>query len=118
VGEDIPHTVEVRRIRFESPGLVDFGGFGKVAGHIKDLIVKVIDVAIYAGDRDITRQLAMQKVVSARIKNAEKILDLADKVGLDQDTKARLLMDLIRTGDRLNELTRRKQLGKIETIDG
>lgn len=110
------YQVDVRRVRFESPGFIDIGGFGKIAGHVKELILKAIDVAIYAKDRQITRDLAEQQVLSERIKNLEKFLDLSDKAGLDKETKVALMMELMRTGDRFVKLTKSNKLTDIETI--
>src|SRR5207302_10565735 len=50
-GDKLP--LDVARIEFSSPGFADVAGFGAVVGHMKDLIVKVIDLVTTREKREL-----------------------------------------------------------------
>jgi len=70
--------LRVVRIQYESPGLQDLAGIGVVVGHIKDLALRLIDVAASKDERRLKNERLEIENLKERIKIA-KDLGFTDK---------------------------------------
>jgi hypothetical protein len=74
----------VKRIQFGSPGFTDLAGVGDVAGHIKDFLLKLIDLAVTRRQRQLENEEREARVEKLRIENARELVDLAKDCGYSQ----------------------------------
>ena len=94
--------IVVVKIQFGSPGFVDLAGVGRVVGEVRKFLLGIIDRFIGKEDREIARASATQDVIAKKIKNADSLLKLADKAGLDAESQQALLREVL-TADRYIE---------------
>jgi hypothetical protein len=87
--------LEVRRIEYASPGFIDLVGAGRVAREVRVFLLGIIDRFIHSKDRKIAREAATQDIIAKKIKNAENLVKLGDKVGLDPETRQILVREVM-----------------------
>lgn len=85
------NELQVKRVSFASPGFVDLLGAGKVIGHISKFILGVTDRWIAREDRELARDHKRQTILKQKITNAENLLKLSKKAGLDPDTRRQMV---------------------------
>jgi hypothetical protein len=71
----------VKRIQFGSPGFTDLAGVGEVVGHIKDFLLKIIDLVVTRQQRDMENEERKARVQKLRIENARELVGLAKDCG-------------------------------------
>jgi len=89
------HPILVEKIRFGSPGFVDLAGVGRVVREVRIFLLGVMDRFIHKEDREIARASAVQDVIAKKIKNADNLLKLSEKAGLDSVTRQTLLREVL-----------------------
>jgi hypothetical protein len=87
---EIPE-LQVRAIKFASPGFVDFLGAGRIVGHISKFILCVTDRYLGREDRALAREDKKQKILRQKIANAENLLKLGVKVHMDHEAQRQLV---------------------------
>ncbi|MCK2056982.1 hypothetical protein [Methylobacterium sp. 37f] len=92
--------LQIVRMSLASPGNLDLAGFGKIAKEVRLFVEGIIDR--FSEDRKIETQLKRQKLVSAKIANANKILALGAKVDMPQADRQAILREVLDT-DRFVE---------------
>ena len=90
-----PTELQVSAVRFESPGFVDFLGIGKVIGEIRKFVLGITDRYLAVEDRELERQHKRQKILKDKLSNVEKFLKLADKSGIDPETRRQMVKRLM-----------------------
>lgn len=94
--EKVPSPkLEVRRIEFASPGFVDVAGVGKVVKELRLFMTGILDRYLNKEDRKIARQAAAQDLLAKKIMNAENLLKLGEKAGLDPETRQSLVREIL-----------------------
>lgn len=80
----------VRQIRYASPGFSDLAGIGTVVGHVKDLIVKLIERHDSRRQRELMDDRIALENDRLRLENARRFVALGKELGYS-DTELRLL---------------------------
>ncbi|GIW81202.1 MAG: hypothetical protein KatS3mg105_3009 [Gemmatales bacterium] len=98
-------VLEVRRIRYESPGVTDIAGIGAIVGHIKDFILRIIEYCSQRPQRNLDNARREAEVTAMRIENAQKLVALASDLGYDRaevrklvgfvDTKQEVIIQVV-----------------------
>lgn len=83
--------LQLKRMEFASPGFTDFAGIGKVVKEVRLFVTDIVDRFITTPDRALAREEKRQSIVAKKIANAEKLMKLADKAGLDPKTRIELI---------------------------
>jgi hypothetical protein len=91
----ISNELKIKRIEYGSPGFADLTGIGKVVEQVRIFTTAIIDRYLHREDREIVRESAAQDLLSKKIKNAEALLNLGDKVGLDGESKRMLISEVL-----------------------
>jgi hypothetical protein len=73
--------IQIRRLSFASPGSVDLVGIGAVVGHLKDLILRLIERRDSKQDRALSVERAELENDHLRIENARTFVALARDLG-------------------------------------
>jgi hypothetical protein len=87
--------MKVDQIHYGSPGFVDLVGLGRVVREVRIFLLAVMDRFIHREDREIARASATQDVIAQKIKNAENLLKLSEKAGLDPSTRQALVREVL-----------------------
>ncbi len=71
--------LQVRQIKYSSPGFVDLAGIGAIVGHIKDFILAIIPSV--RKKRQLENKKLEEEIQGIRIENALKFVQLAKDLG-------------------------------------
>jgi hypothetical protein len=71
----------VRRCTYASPGVTDFTGLGQALGHLKDVIIKLIDVKTASRERNIRNQILEEELQAAALKNVREKIAILKELG-------------------------------------
>lgn len=82
-----PEPLRVRQVQFASPGHTDLGGIGKVIEQIRLFVMAIVERYDAKPDRALAREEKHQTIIAKKMANAEKLLGLAKKMGLDHQTR-------------------------------
>lgn len=107
-----------QRVRLESPGFTDLAGIGVISGHVKDFIVRVIEIATTHKQRDLRNQLLESQVLAQRIQNARELVSLADDLGLDQSEIRELVGFVDRRQDVVLNAANSRLLTRARMLEG
>jgi len=98
----------VRRMQYGSPGFKDLAGLGEIVGHLKDFLVKIIDVVSTKRQRELENQEREVRIERMRIENAREFVGLARECGYSEgdlrqfvswvDNRQETFIQLVRTG--------------------
>lgn len=89
--------LQVDRISFASPGSMDVTGIGKAFEQVSKFILGVADRFIAREDRELAREEKRQDILAKKIKNIEKLANLADKIGLDAEARRKIIENGLET---------------------
>jgi hypothetical protein len=64
--------LDVVAVRFGSSGIADFAGFGEIVGHVKDFVLRIIEMRR-------GKELAQEELRERRIENAKSFLDVYER---------------------------------------
>jgi hypothetical protein len=93
-----PHRpLSVKQIKFASPGFSDLVGLAGVVREIRMFVMDVADRFIAAPDRALAREDKHQTIMTKKLANAERLLKLSNKVGLDPDMQRDLIRRALET---------------------
>jgi len=87
--------LQLRRVQFASPGLADLAGIGKIVQEVRIFLTDIIDRFLHAKDRAIARDLAAQEVLASKLKNAERLAKLMDKVAINPEMRQMMLAEIL-----------------------
>ena len=73
--------LSVRRIRYESPGIVDLAGLGAIVGHLKDFVIRLVERRDARRQRELADEKAEIENERLRIENARQFVALAKEIG-------------------------------------
>jgi hypothetical protein len=89
----------VSQVKFASPGFTDLGGVGKVLKEIRLFVKDILDRRDSQEDRHLAREEKKQLIMQKKIANAERLIKLSDKMGMDRATVNALAMQAIDVDD-------------------
>ncbi|MBT9137328.1 MAG: hypothetical protein DDT34_02418 [Firmicutes bacterium] len=76
--------LQVQAVQYGSEGFKDFTGIGTAIGHLKDLVIKLIDIGVGRNRRAIEEEGLKLDNEAKRLKNAREYLALAKEVGCSE----------------------------------
>ena len=91
----VSNQLEIKRTQYGSPGFVDLAGIGKVVEQLRMFLTDIMDRYLHREDREIARESAAQDVLAKKIQNAEALMNLYDKAGLDTEAKRVLIAEVL-----------------------
>ena len=94
-GPGTPNELQIHRLEYASPGFADLAGLGKVMEQLRIFLTDITDRYLHKKDREIAREFAAQDLLAKKIANAEAILKLSDKVGLDGESRRALISEVL-----------------------
>jgi hypothetical protein len=87
-------VLTVRRIRYGSEGTKDLAGLGAIVGHIKDLIIHLVDLHVNRDRRRLENEKLEVDIEFQKIETARNYVSLAKECGYDQ-TECRKLVSFV-----------------------
>jgi hypothetical protein len=109
--------LHVRRLELASPGLADLAGFGKIVEQVRIFLTDIIDRFLHKEDRAIARGMAAQEVLAKKLKNAEQLAKLIDKVSVDPQMQQMLMAEILGADQFIEGKVLSGQITGIETIE-
>lgn len=109
--------LSVRKIRYASPGKIDLLGLGTITGHIKDLIIFIIEHRVKLKSIELDERKRVEEIRQLSIENASRIIELAEKVGCSKGERRRLFNSLEGSLTRIANLVNANKIGAIELLD-
>ena len=106
--------LEVLQVKYSSPGVVDLVGLGVVVGHIKEFILKTIEIAVESEKRKLENQLKEEEIQKKRIENAFEYLKLLKECGYTQDEIKPLALTIDEKQNTVFELALQ---GKVKDVE-
>lgn len=114
----IPNDLQVRKINYGSPGFADLAGVGKVMEQLRIFVTDITDRFLHKDDRAIARESAAQDLLAKKLKNAESLLKLGEKLGLDPEGKRILVSEILGADYFLEGKVISGQITSVETVEG
>lgn len=99
-----PRSLRLRKVQYSSPGFTDIAGLGQVLGHVKDLLVRIIDFYAAKRKQQIETKILEQELEAARLKNLFERARFLKEIGYTDEDRRRLLSEAavqIKTIERL-----------------
>jgi hypothetical protein len=106
-------ALQIRRIQYNSPGLMDIAGLGVVIGHLKDFLTKVLEFASTREQRRLENQERALKNQRLQIDNASSLVKLAKEAGCTKSEIKELMLWVAARQDGLITLASK---GKIRSV--
>lgn len=104
----------VQRVLYGSPGIQDLVGIGEIVGHLKDLLVRIIDHWSTRRQRDLENERRELENRQLQIEIAKQYVDLAREVGYSKREMRQLVGSVVREQLPLIQLV---AAGKITSAD-
>ncbi len=76
--------LQVRRLQFASPGNTDLSGLGQAMGHVKDIVIKLIDVQVCSNERKIKNEILEEERRSAALRNLREQIAILKDLGYSE----------------------------------
>ncbi len=73
--------LQVHKVQYASPGSIDLAGLGAVVGHVKDFLVRLIELASERRKRELENESMKLDNQAKRIENARLLVQLAKELG-------------------------------------
>lgn len=110
----IEDELTILKLKFSSPGFADLGGLGAAIGHIKELIIRLID--LYENRK--IKQLEFEKLQIEndllKIDKAQKVVSLLREIGYPESK----IIKILETEDKsIQTLAQFVDNGKIENVE-
>lgn len=115
LGEAWP--LQVKEVRFASPGFGDFAGLGRVVAEVRKFALGVTDRFLAKEDRELAREHTRQTILKEKLANAERFLKLADKSGIDRETRNQMLRRVLASDYYLESKVLEGKITDIKEVD-
>jgi hypothetical protein len=110
--------LQVRRLRFASPGNSDLSGIGQAMGHVKDIVLKLIDVRVCNDERNIKNQILEEERQAAALKNLREKISILKDLGYTESEMRAIIASSDPAIEKLTALINRGLLtGVSDTND-
>lgn len=83
--------LRVAKIQFSSPGFKDLAGLGEVVGHLKDFILRLIELYASRRQRHLENELREEAIQAKRLENAKNLVELAKDCGYSKADMRKLV---------------------------
>jgi hypothetical protein len=109
--------LDIRRIRYASPGSADLVGIGAVVGHVKEFVLRLIERRDFRRQRELSDEKAELENERIRVENARSFVALAREVGYS-DSEFRQIVALVDgRQEPLARLIEHQKLRSVSTPD-
>jgi hypothetical protein len=88
---DADERLTVRRCEYASPGATDFTGIGQALGHVKDVVLKCIDILVNRRERHLKNSILEEDLDAAALRNVRERLSILKELGYS-DTHCRQIL--------------------------
>lgn len=112
---DADERLSVRRCEYASPGATDFTGIGQALGHLKDVVLKCIDVWVNHDERKIKNQILEQERDAAALKNVRERLSVLKELGYSDSQCRQILAEVSPAVAKLEALAQRGLITNAST---
>ena len=113
-----PHLLlNVRRIQYGSPGFKDLAGAGEIVGHVKDFLLKLIDLAVTTRQRRLDVTERNVEIEAKRIENLKAFVELAKGIGFSEHEIRTMLKSADVHQDNLMQLALQMKIVTVEKVD-
>ena len=109
--------LSLRRVIYGSPGIKDLVGVGEVIGHLKDLLVKLIDLFATREERALKNERSALENDQLRVDIAKKYVELGRELGYSKREMRRLVASAAEQQRPLEALIRTGKIISADTID-
>ena len=109
--------LRVRQIDYASPGITDLTGMGEVVGHLKDLVLRLIERRDEKRSRDLSEERAALENERLRIANARKFVALGRELGYSKTELRRLIRHVDEKQDPIIRLISQRKLLNVSIKD-
>ncbi|HWW60838.1 MAG TPA: hypothetical protein VN181_05660 [Thermoanaerobaculia bacterium] len=82
--------LRVTRINFASPGVADLAGLGEIVGHVKDFILRAIELVVNREERALANEEHSLRNQALRLENAHRLIGIAREAGYSESDVRRL----------------------------
>jgi len=107
--------LEVRRVRYASPGITDLAGFGTIIGHLKDFLLKLIERRDTQHQRELSDERASLENDRIRLENARNFVALGRDLGYSETDLRFLVAHVDGKQDSLVRLIDQQKLRSVTT---
>lgn len=107
--------LEVRRIRYASPGFSDLAGVGVVIGHIKEFILKLVERRDSRRQRELNEERASLENDRIRLENARSFVALGRDLGYSESDLRFLMAHVDRKQEPLIRLIEQQKLQGVSS---
>lgn len=73
-------VLNVSKLQYNSPGVTDFVGIGQIVGHIKDFVLKLIDIKITTEQRKLEDEKRKLEIAGKNLENEQMKIELHKKM--------------------------------------
>ncbi|MBQ4915320.1 hypothetical protein J8L85_12780 [Maribacter sp. MMG018] len=110
----IKNELQIIRINYASPGFADIGGFGAAIGHIKDLILRIIDFFENRRSNKLDNDRKEIQNDILRIDKTKKIVELLRDINYPESKILKILETENNSIKALKSLVESKQIENVE----
>lgn len=110
--------LSVRRCHYASPGATDFTGLGQALGHVKDIILKCVDVCTTRRERNLKNDILEQQRDGEVLKNVKERLSILKSLGYTDSQCRQVLAEVSPAVAKLEDLARRGLVINASSQDG
>lgn len=109
--------LSVRRCEYASPGVTDFSGIGQALGHVKDVVLKCIDVWVGRRERQLKNELLEHQRDAEALKNVRERLSVLKELGYSDSHCRQILAEVSPAVAKLEALAQRGQITNAFDIE-
>ena len=104
----------VKKLTFASPGGIDFLGVAALVGHLKEVLLRLLELNATRRERQAKAALIEIEVEMARLKAVKEHLTILKELGFTNAERQKLLLELSPCAQSLLVLMRREMITKVE----
>lgn len=101
---EIEERLDVKRIQYASPGSVDLVGIGAIVGHLKDLVMGLVQRRDMRKQRELADERAALENERLRIENLRQYIGIARDIGYTEAEVRQLMLSVDRKQEPLLRL--------------
>jgi HAMP domain-containing protein len=107
----------VKRVIYGSPGVKDVAGIGEIIGHLKDLLVRIIELWSTGRQRNLENERRELENEQLQIQIAKDYVGLAREIGYSNREIRQLVASVVREQRPLIQLVAAGKVTSADTID-
>lgn len=107
----------VQRVLYGSPGIKDLVGIGEIVGHVKELLLRVIEHWSTRRQRDLENERRELENQQLQVEIAKKFVDLAGDLGYSKREMRQLVASVVREQRPLIQLVAGGKITSADTVD-